>query len=63
MHAMQAMCVYECNSFYHLVLAESMSYWPDVGLRLSHMPDVGSQSILYTSVTSRVTQVCAFEKV
>lgn len=20
-----------------------MSYWPDVGLRLSHMPDVGNQ--------------------
>lgn len=63
MHAMQAMCVYECSSFYHLVLAESMSSWPDVGLRLSHVPDVGRQSILYTSVTSRVTQVCAFEKV
>lgn len=43
LHACNAMCVYECNSFYHLVLAESMSYWPDVGLRLSHMPDVGNQ--------------------
>ena len=35
-HTLQAMCVYERNSsIILLVLAERMSYWPDVGLRLS----------------------------